>query len=61
MWSDPPERWDEGTPERLLLQRETRVLVDQAIAELPAGQRAVITLRDIEGLDSAEVCNILRD
>ena len=39
MWSDPPppERWDEGTPERLLLQRETRVLVDQAIAELPAG------------------------
>ena len=30
-----------------------------AIADLPASQRAVITLRDIEGLDSPEVCNVL--
>jgi RNA polymerase sigma-70 factor (ECF subfamily) len=26
---------------------------------LPQNQRAVVTLRDIEGLDSGEVCNIL--
>jgi len=58
-WSAPPERWDEDTPEQLLLQRETRELVDRTIADLPAAQRAVITLRDIEGLDSAEVCNVL--
>jgi RNA polymerase sigma-70 factor, ECF subfamily len=30
-----------------------------AIADLPASQRAVITLIDIEGLDSREVCNVL--
>ncbi len=29
------------------------------MAELPASQRAVVTLRDVEGLDAAEVCNIL--
>lgn len=58
-WSAPPEQWDQDTPERLLLRRETRALIDQAIAELPAGQRAVISLRDVEGLDSAEVCNVL--
>jgi len=58
-WSAPPERWDQDTPERLLLRQETRALVDRTIADLPAGQRAVITLRDVEGLDSAEVCNVL--
>jgi RNA polymerase sigma-70 factor, ECF subfamily len=33
--------------------------MEQAIAALPASQRAVVTLRDIEGLEAAEVCNIL--
>ncbi|MBI4266682.1 MAG: sigma-70 family RNA polymerase sigma factor [Acidobacteria bacterium] len=58
-WSEPPEQWDDVTPERLLLQRETRALIDRTIAGLPDGQRAVVTLRDVEGLDAAEVCNIL--
>ena len=58
-WSAPPEQWDEDTPERLLLRHETRALIDQTIAGLPAGQRAVVTLRDVEGLDSIEACNIL--
>lgn len=58
-WSAPPERWDEDTPEGLLLRHETRALVDRTIADLPASQRAVITLRDVEGLGSAEVCNVL--
>ncbi|WP_233552900.1 RNA polymerase sigma factor [Jiangella rhizosphaerae] len=30
-----------------------------ALAELPARQRVVITLRDVHGYDSAEVCSIL--
>jgi RNA polymerase sigma-70 factor (ECF subfamily) len=59
MWSTPPERWAEDTPERLLLRHETRSLIEHTIDDLPAVQRAVITLKDVEELDSAEVCNIL--
>lgn len=59
MWSAPPERWTEDTPERLLIRQETQAFVDRAIAELPASQRAVITIRDVEGLSATEVCNIL--
>jgi RNA polymerase sigma-70 factor (ECF subfamily) len=33
--------------------------VRAAIAELPPAQRTVITLRDIEGWESSEVCNAL--
>jgi RNA polymerase sigma-70 factor, ECF subfamily len=58
-WSAPPEPWEEDTPEGLLLRQETRTLIDRTIAGLPPGQRAVVTLRDVEGLDSAEACNIL--
>jgi len=33
--------------------------VEEAIAQLPEMQRLVITLRDIEGWSSQEVCNFL--
>lgn len=59
-WAAPPGRWDDETPEKLLLRHETRQFLEQAIDELPAGQRAVVTLHDMEGLDSTEVCNILQ-
>lgn len=60
MWAVPPERWEEDTPEQLLLRDETRTMITNAIARLPQHQRAVVTLRDVEGLDSAEVCHILQ-
>jgi RNA polymerase sigma-70 factor (ECF subfamily) len=57
-WRMPPQEW-RITPERTLLSGEVRALVEEALAALPAGQRAVVDLRDIQGLDSSEVCNIL--
>jgi RNA polymerase sigma-70 factor (ECF subfamily) len=57
-WSDPPRRW-EGAPEERLLSRETLAHVGAAIVALPPSQREVITLRDVEGWTSAEVCNVL--
>jgi len=33
--------------------------IESAIASLPASQRAVVTLRDVEGINVQEVCNIL--
>lgn len=59
MWTAPPDPWGDNTPENLLLRQEARLQIEKAIAELPPRQRAVVTLRDIEGLDAAEVCNLL--
>lgn len=58
-WSTPPTRWDKDSPEEQLLRREARTVIEGAIAQLPPSQRAVVTLRDIEGLEAAEVCNVL--
>jgi RNA polymerase sigma-70 factor (ECF subfamily) len=57
-WSAPPESWG-GDPEKLLMSNETQDFLRQAVAELPASQREVITLRDIEQWESDEVCNAL--
>jgi RNA polymerase sigma-70 factor (ECF subfamily) len=46
-------------PEERLLAGETRARVEQAISALPPNQRAVITLRDVEGLSAEEACNVL--
>lgn len=59
MWSDPPVMWNEDTPEKLLLRREAVACMEKALAELPAQQRAVVTLRDVEELDADEVCQLL--
>ena len=57
-WASPPRSW-EGTPEQELLAGETRERVQDAIDMLPASQRAVISLRDVEGWSSQEVCDLL--
>jgi RNA polymerase sigma-70 factor (ECF subfamily) len=33
--------------------------VGRAVASLPAAQRAVVVLRDVEGLTAAEACQLL--
>jgi RNA polymerase sigma-70 factor (ECF subfamily) len=58
-WAQPyPRDWDQ-IPEERLLSEETRQLVLDAVDKLPASQKEVITLRDINGWSSAEVCNAL--
>jgi len=58
-WADPPRPWDEETPERLLLNREVLSRIEEALDQLPEGQKAVVLLRDVEGLGAEETCNIL--
>jgi RNA polymerase sigma-70 factor (ECF subfamily) len=48
------------SPERLLDNKETRARVEAAIAVLPEQQRLVIELRDVAGLESEEVCELLK-
>ena len=57
-WAVPPRAWG-GSPEAQLQGKETLAVIMQAIATLPPAQREVITLRDVQGLSGAEVCNIL--
>jgi len=57
-WSSPPTDWGE-TPELVLLAGETRDYINRSIAALSPSQQAVITLHDIDGLTSGEVCNVL--
>jgi RNA polymerase sigma-70 factor, ECF subfamily len=56
-WMMGPSEWQ--TPEEELVQGETREVILQAIDELPDAQRAVITLRDVEGCPPEEVCAAL--
>jgi RNA polymerase sigma-70 factor, ECF subfamily len=57
-WTDPPEHWiqvAEGRMEAGKLADHIRVWID----ELPARQREVVLLRDVEGMSSEEVCAVL--
>jgi RNA polymerase sigma-70 factor, ECF subfamily len=54
-WAAPPV----PLPEQALLARETLEVIEGAIETLPPAQRAVITLRDVEGWSSEEVRNAL--
>ena len=56
-WDVGPCRWD--FPEDRLLSREALDVVSRAIEALSPKQREVITLRDVEGWPSEEVCNVL--
>ena len=50
--------WTESG-EHVLEQKETRALVRAAIAELPEAYRAVLLMRDIEGLSTREAADLV--
>lgn len=57
-WLDPPTPWPDDVDDRLAAQ----VLADRVrarLSQLPDLQRQVVTLRDLEGLSAAEVCELL--
>jgi RNA polymerase sigma-70 factor, ECF subfamily len=56
-WATPPRPW--SCPEDRLLSLEARERLREAIAELPDSQQLVVTLRDVEGMDTNEVCQAL--
>jgi RNA polymerase sigma-70 factor (ECF subfamily) len=57
-WASPPRSWD-AIPEDVLASDETLEVIRDAVDRLPDGQRAVMALRDLQGLSSAETCNVL--
>lgn len=57
-WAEKPRPW-ERAPETEAQSKELLANIQAAIERLPESQRMVISLRDIEGWSSAEVCNVL--
>jgi RNA polymerase sigma-70 factor, ECF subfamily len=58
-WSSAPGSWA-GQPEERLLAAESMALVRDTMEALPPLQRAVITLRDVQGWTAEEVCGVLQ-
>lgn len=56
---DLPERRRTAHPDEVMVQRETADRVHRALASLPFDQRAVIVLREIDGLSYEEIAEAL--
>ncbi len=54
-----PSPWPQQTAEDQLMLKEELAVVEAAVDRLPPGQRAVVLLRDVEGVSSEEACNVL--
>jgi len=57
-WTGPPRSWDTDAA-RIALDEEAMERIQAEIDRLHEVQRMVITLRDVQGLDSDEVCELL--
>jgi RNA polymerase sigma-70 factor, ECF subfamily len=57
-WRSNPDDW-RALPEDTVTGRETLEVVKAAIAGLPPAQRAVISMRDLQGCSAEEVCDVL--
>jgi RNA polymerase sigma-70 factor (ECF subfamily) len=57
-WAAPPAPWVEDVDDRLSAPAlKSRIL--ELIELLPSAQRQVVTLRDVQGLSSVAVCDVL--
>jgi RNA polymerase sigma-70 factor, ECF subfamily len=57
-WMSPPHHWVEESEDRLLATG-LREKLGLALKRLPSRQRAIVILRDVDGLSSEEVCGVL--
>ena len=58
-WAESPRLWETLDPERVIGGRQLWEHVQVVIEAMPAGQKAVIILRDMEGRDADETCTLL--
>jgi RNA polymerase sigma-70 factor, ECF subfamily len=59
-WAFPPQPWDDRTPEKLLASKQAVDCMQRAIESLPATLKEVLLLRDVEGVEAKEVCELLK-
>ena len=59
-WAFPPQPWDDQTPEKLLASKQAVDCMQRAIEALPITLKEVLILRDVEGVEAKEVCELLK-
>ncbi len=59
-WAFPPQPWDDRTPEKLLASQQAVNAMQRAIEALPGTLKEVLILRDVEGVDAKDVCEMLK-
>jgi RNA polymerase sigma-70 factor (ECF subfamily) len=57
-WAEPPTAWTDRVDDRLVAERLAH-RVHELLANLPDQQREVVVLRDVEGLEPADVAELL--
>lgn len=58
-WAKAPTAWHDDSPEALMTQDDFQRCLEKTLAALPAAQRAALLLRDEDGLELDEICNLL--
>jgi len=58
-WVDAPMLWDELDPERIIGGRQLWQHVLAVLETLPAGQKTVLVMRDMEGQSAEDACELL--
>jgi RNA polymerase sigma-70 factor (ECF subfamily) len=58
-WSSPPPDWHTNSPDGLLTAEELQDCLETHLERMPENQRAVLAMRDMQGLSFEDVCGML--
>lgn len=58
-WVNTPDQWDADSPESLLTSQELKNCIEKLISSLPDMQSATLNLREQQGFELSQICNIL--
>ncbi len=58
-WLTPPAAWHEDSPEALLAEEQLRECLEHTLSSLSELQSSVLLLRERQGLELEEICNLL--
>ncbi|MBB6341180.1 RNA polymerase sigma-70 factor (ECF subfamily) [Pseudomonas fluvialis] len=58
-WQMPPHAWHADSPEALLSEEQLRQCLEKTLASLSEMQASVLLLRERQGLELEDICNLL--
>lgn len=58
-WQQAPLQWELAGPDALLTRDELRHCLGKCLERMPDNQRLVLELRDLQGMEFDDICNML--